>query len=305
MASLKFRDRALLAVAAGAVAATVPAPQADAGLTKAAQGMPSLVPSLPAHVSNSEQYIGYQVGYTFKDNETSISVDVPAVLQSLKPNASVNYILNGLMNDGYWYQIGVTQANGMIGYVDGKPTKVTGLHVISEVFNPSGVPVFPSSGGAWISVDSTLEIRSGNVIRLSMGVSGHKVKMEAQNLSNGRSTEFNGNDPNASYFVGGISPKGGNNTFTGVMTEVHGLLGQQTGYSVPTKFVLGNYAPAFMWVLEAASSQTLGAVTSEVGGVVLDVTTKNRPLSVAYQTILESSSGNAVTTNPLGAAKRP
>ncbi len=155
-----------------------------------------------------------QIGATFIQNFTALTYNVTAVAQADSDGYGPAYILNGLTNSGYWYQVGISwhwpSSNG--GY---NPT----FGFSYQVFGPSGSPVFPSNGGAGLGTFSKT-VNSGDAVLLSLTFSGANVQMFAQDWATGATAQASYSSQGGTTFVG--SPSHRTNTvglFTGVMTE--------------------------------------------------------------------------------------
>ena len=158
-----------------------------------------------------------QIGTTFTQSFTSISYNVTGVggTQVLDSDGCAPaYLLNGLTNKGYWYQVGVSYdwscGNG-------------GFQLVYEVFNSSGASVFPSNGGGGLAnfhgyaTGQALFLLSLN---FGTGSNAGNVTMNAYDWNTGAWASETYSDEGASYFVGlSNEPVNANGFFTGLMTE--------------------------------------------------------------------------------------
>ncbi|MDG6927823.1 MAG: PKD domain-containing protein [Nitrososphaerota archaeon] len=154
-----------------------------------------------------------QLGETFTQNFSVLSINVTAVQQEDSNGYGPAYLLNGLSSAGYWYQVGLAynwpNTNG--GYT-------TGFSMVYEVWNSSGTSAFPSSGGGLVSFSGP--VNPGDEIQLSLQFSGGYVTMQAYDWNTGASAIETYSAEGASYFQGLPSePSNQDGFFTGIMTE--------------------------------------------------------------------------------------
>lgn len=153
-----------------------------------------------------------QIGITFADSFTSMAYNVTAVAQTDSDGYGPAYLLNGLTDQGYWYQVGV---NYDWPYQTGGYN--AGFHMIYEVFDSGGNSVFPASGGGG-SADFSGQVRSGDNVLLNLYLSGGNVVLFVKDWDTGAwasetYTAF------GSKFIGLSDSGNSNGFFTGLMTE--------------------------------------------------------------------------------------
>jgi PKD repeat protein len=177
------------------------------GLLPTSAGSPQVSSSIPA-ASYDEQ-----LGTSFTQSFTKIAYNVTAVAQSDVSGYGPAYLLNGLGNTGYWYQVGLSyhwpfSAGGY------NP----GFGMNYEVFSPQGASVFPSSGGGGLS---SIQVDSGDTVLLSLNfsASGRNVVMTAKDWNTGSNNSVMFSSERASSFIGLINNFEQNGFFTGLMTE--------------------------------------------------------------------------------------
>lgn len=165
-----------------------------------------------AQTSAIEPVYDEQLGMTFAQSFTALSYNVTAVPQSDAQGFGPAYILNGLTNDGYWYQVGVAfdwpYKGG--GYD-------AGFNFLYEVFNSSGSSVFPSGGGGGLN-SFTGQVRGGDPVLLKLSFSAGQLVFTARDWSTG-ATATESFTAVGDRFVGLRSSSGANGFFTGLMTE--------------------------------------------------------------------------------------
>ena len=203
-----------------------------------------LNPIIMAHSQTQSASYDEQIGVSFTQSFTSLAFNVTAIAQSSSSGIGPAYLLNGLSNTGYWYQVGVS-------YDWGGPTIGFGMNY--EVFNPSGTSIFPANGGGGLTSFSG-SVNSGNLVLLSLyfNNSTGMVRMYAYDWNTGASASETFSSEGATYFQG-QSPTQSYNPlgFTGLMTEwyhVNPYYGseQQVTYSEQGF----QFASAWLWMLE-------------------------------------------------------
>jgi hypothetical protein len=150
---------------------------------------------------------------TFNQNFQYLKYNVTAIAQTDKNGYGPGYLLNGLSNMGYWYQVGVAYNWP---YVNGGYTR--GFRFIYEVFDDSGVSIYPSSGGGGL-ISFSGPVHPGDIILLELNFSNGNVVMKAQDWNTGSTQQRTYTDKSASYFRGLSSAADYNGFFTGLMTE--------------------------------------------------------------------------------------
>jgi len=152
-----------------------------------------------------------QLGLTFTQDFVSLEYSVTAVEQ-VDPTLGTGaaYLLNGLSNTGYWFQVGVSYS-----WSPG-----SGFTMNYEVWDPSGNSVFPRSGGGLLSFTGTVDAGDTIALNVYFTNSGGDVAMVAEDLESGAYAQVEYPSAGASYFVGlPSSDANANGYFTGLMTE--------------------------------------------------------------------------------------
>jgi hypothetical protein len=103
---------------------------------------------------------------------SELEFNVTAIAQCDSNGYGPSYLLNGLSNSGYWYQVGVNydwplQAGGY------QP----GFDFVSEAWAPGGVTRAPAS------IPFSGSVNSGDIIELSLTLSGGVVVTSARDLN--------------------------------------------------------------------------------------------------------------------------
>jgi hypothetical protein len=224
-----------------------------------------------------------QVGMTFTQGFTSIEYNVSAIKQT-DPLLGTGpaYLVNGLSDTGYWYQVGVSW--------DWSPgdNPGTGFDMNYEVFDTAGNSVFPLNGQGGLSMFSG-PVNPGDMVLLDLYFSNttQSVVMVAMDTETGATASQNFSNMGATYFVG--LPSGvanSNGFFTGLMTEwYHGApyyTDEATVVYSDTHFELDS---AWMWMDEFDASTFSPVFESNSMG----------PVSFASPTTLQELSYNGTT----------
>jgi Divergent InlB B-repeat domain len=155
-----------------------------------------------------------QLGATFTQSFTVMAYNVTAVEQSdPTTGAGPAYLLNGLSNSGYWYQVGISW-NWNVGSSPG-----TGFAMSYEVFDPQGDSVFPTNGQGGLLALSGI-VNGGDTILLNLYYLSGQVVMYVHDWNTGASAVERYDAEGATEFVGETGSVANNDGyFTGLMTE--------------------------------------------------------------------------------------
>ena len=197
------------------------------------------VPLSPLPAANYDE----QLGITFTQNFASLTYNVTAMPQADSEGYGPAYLLNGLSNDNYWYQVGISynwpNANG--GYAQG-------FNFNYEVFNPAGKSVYPINSGGQKSFSGGT-VNSGDLVLLDIYISNGIVSMSAKDWNTGAVAQAAYADNQTASFIGLSSPSS-NGFFTGLMTEWYHATpytGDETQVTYSSGFGLSS---AWMWTDE-------------------------------------------------------
>ncbi len=191
-----------------------------------------------------------QIGMTFTQNFVSLAYNVTAVEQS-DPSSGYGpaYLLNGLSDSGYWYQVGLSwnwDGNGT--YSNYSP----GFNLNYEVFDPSGNSIFPTSGYGGIQRFSG-PVYAGDTVLLNLYFSStYGVVMLAKDYNTGSTSFQTYSAEGGSQFIGlSGSASNSNGFFTGLMTEWYHSSAFYGNIS-PVVYSNPHYAlkSAWMWIDE-------------------------------------------------------
>ena len=165
-----------------------------------------------AQGSNVTPSYDEQLGMTFSQDFTKLAYNVTVVAQSDAQGFGPGYLLNGLTDAGYWYQVGLAydwpyQTGGYD----------PGFNFLYEAFNSSGASIFPSAGGGGLLAFSG-PVNGGDRMLLQLSFSGSQVVFFARDWKTG-TTASESFAAVGSRFVGLHFSSGANGFFTGLMTE--------------------------------------------------------------------------------------
>jgi len=199
-----------------------------------------------------------QLGMTFTQDFTSMAYNVTAVQQSGTGGFGPAYLLNGLSDAGYWYQVGLSW-NWNPGYYPG-----TGFDMIYEVWNSSGSSIFPSNGGGGLLTLSG-PVNQGDSVLLSLYFTGNGlVVMRVLDWNTGASAKETYQAEGATYFAGSqYSASNSKGFFTGLMTEEYHTA-PYYGNEAPVRYTNPHFAllSAWMWIDEFMCLNTSCSLTN-------------------------------------------
>ena len=173
------------------------------------------------------------------------------------------YLLSGVSNTGYWYQVGVSW-NWAPGQDPG-----TGFDMTYEVFDTTGTSVFPTGGQGGLQAFSG-PVNAGDLILLNLYFTSQNVMMLAEDTNTGATTSDVYSNMGATYFIGlPDSVSNSNGFFTGLMTEwYHGgpffSDEKEVIYSNPTY----GLSSAWMWMDEFNSNSLTGVFSANTSAPV-------------------------------------
>ncbi len=152
----------------------------------------------------------------FTQNQNEIAFNITALAQSDSNGNGPAYLVNGLSNTGYWYQIGIAY-NWSWAYGNSK-----GFSLVYDIFNPKGQVVYPTGGGGGILTFNGI-VKPGDKILLELYFQGSNVTLLEKDWNTGNITAFSYSAENATTFLGTGGRTDINGTFTGLMTEWYHL----------------------------------------------------------------------------------
>lgn len=201
--------------------------------------------SLPSALVASTVAYDEQVGITLTQNFSTLAFNVTAVAFT-DNGIGPGYLVNGLTDLGYWYQVGLSynwpMTNGAVN---------PGFSMNYEVFSPTLVSIDPPHGGGGIqSFNGT--VNAGDSVMLSLTFSLGEVVMQAIDWQTGSvaSQTFN-SYASVKVFIGLTSSLDQSGFFSGLMTEQYHYnpyygAGQPVVYSVTSLSI----SRAWLWMDE-------------------------------------------------------
>ena len=205
-------------------------------------GLPRLGSPIAASQGSQPNY-DEQIGLTFTDTFTSLAYNVTAVSQANSDGYGPAYLLNGLTDSGYWYQVGVSW-DWDPGVFPG-----SGFGMNYEAWDTNGHSIFPTDGGGGL-LSFSGPVNGGDTVELSLNFTGTSVVMHAQDLNTGAEASIPFSSERASSFVGLINPSNSNGYFSGLMTEEYHstpYFGNVVAVNYSSSIPLGN---GFLWADE-------------------------------------------------------
>jgi hypothetical protein len=203
---------------------------------------PELVPL--ASLASAAPY-DEQVGVTFTQNFSKLAFNVTAVAFSDPNGVGPGYLVNGLTDHGYWYQVGLSY-DWPLASSGFNP----GFSMNYEVFDDTGVSVDPSNGGGGLKPFNGL-VNARDTVLLSLSFASGSVVMRAMDLQTGAASSHS-YSAQGSIFVGlqsSLSSQLG--FFTGLMTEqYHSSKYYGTGLPVTYNETGVILSSAWMWMDE-------------------------------------------------------
>ena len=227
-----------------------------------------------------------QIGMTFTQSFTSLAYNVTAVEQT-DPSSGTgpSYLLNGLSNQGYWYQVGLAW-NWNPGYTPG-----TGFDMIFAVFSSSGEVVYPSNQQFLVSFNGG--VNQGDTVLLNLYFSStYGVVMLAKDYNTGAVASRTYSAEGGSEFIGlSSNTANSNGFFTGLMTEWYHSSPFYGDVST-VKYTNPHFAltSAWMWIDEF---NCLDANCTSSTSLFFDAT--SAPISYSNPTPLHEFSSNGAT----------
>lgn len=152
-----------------------------------------------------------QEGLAFASNWSSLAYNLSIVAQDSAKGCGPAYLLDGLSNTGYWYQVGISYD-----WCHGSEHD-NGFLADYEVFAPNGSSIYPEEGsGQQVFIGGN--VSNGNKILLDLYISGGNVILIAKDWNTSAYMRKSFSAEGANTFVS-PSPSGNGTFFTGLMME--------------------------------------------------------------------------------------
>lgn len=157
-----------------------------------------------------------QLAVTFSgaNSYTNLSYNISAVEQTNTNGYGPAYILNGLSNKGFWYQVGLSYDwNGQ--------NVSSGFKMAYEIWSLNGLSVFPVNHTLG-QMPFSCAVKPGDTVGVSIKLFGGNVVLEAMDFNSGCSANLSYSSEGATSFVGSTYLNANSNGFfTGLMTQWH------------------------------------------------------------------------------------
>lgn len=137
-----------------------------------------------------------QTFFNFNHDFTSLAYNVTVVSQNDSFGFGPAYLLNGVTNKDYWYQVGVSynwDRNISQSYFNG-------FRFQYEVFNENNTSIFPQSGGSG-SVKFNGDIQNGDILLLTLNLTQTDVMMTAFDWNTDATQQTSYPSMNATEFI--------------------------------------------------------------------------------------------------------
>ena len=131
------------------------------------------------HASSASRVRRTDGTYFCTEFHATLSYNVTAVQQNDSNGYGPAYLLNGLSDHGYWYQVGVSWELRL--FLTGGYT--SGFNFNYEVFNSTGQSIFPADGSGGLTAFSG-PVNQGDIVHLNfLYISGGVVFMFAEDFN--------------------------------------------------------------------------------------------------------------------------
>jgi hypothetical protein len=185
-----------------------------------------------------------QVGVTFTQNFSKLAFNVTAVAFTGPDGIGPGYLVNGLTDYGYWYQVGLSY-NWPLTSGGVNP----GFNMNYEVFDPAPSSIDPPNGGGGLKTFNG-PVYAGDLVLLSLSFSSGSVVMRAFDWQT-RAVSSHSYTAFGNIFVGLTSSLSQLGFFTGLMTEqYHTTPYYGSGFPVLYNETGTNLSSVWMWMDE-------------------------------------------------------
>ena len=246
-------------------------------------------PSTSTTVSAPTPNYDAQQVMLFSQSYSQLAVNVTAIAQCDTNGYGPSYLLNGLTNAGYWYQVGVDWNWPLqsAGYAPG-------FGFVSEAWAPGGFT------GASPFVAFSGPVNSGDIVELSLNFTGGQVIASAVDLNTSATGSMSYPARSASEFVGtqaqSSQPRFSFATqgyFTGLMTEWYHVDPNYGGsqsdvtYSTDTPIVSATFGVSEWNFTSSPPSTVLATVAND--GAPVTLTSQLRQFALSGYSLAASS----------------
>ena len=166
--------------------------------------------------SSGQALYDEQLALSFTQVFYELSFNVTAVEQCGTDGIGIGYLLNGLSDAGYWYQVGLSWRWPIVTNSSVVPT-LPGFDAIYEVFSSNGSSLRIGGKGPMLTA---MSVNPGDSVLLRMGFSSSNVTMYVHDWNTNTSSQTSYDAFGAGDFVPTSNyPTNNHGFFTGLMTE--------------------------------------------------------------------------------------
>jgi len=165
--------------------------------------------------SSGQALYDEQLALSFTQVFYELSFNVTAVEQCGTDGIGIGYLLNGLSDAGYWYQVGLSWRWPVVTNSSVVPT-LPGFDAIYEVFSSNGSSLLIGGKGPMLTA---MSVNPGDSVLLRMGFSSSNVTMYVHDWNANTSSQTSYDAFGAGDFVPTSNyPTNNHGFFTGFMT---------------------------------------------------------------------------------------
>ena len=191
----------------------------DVNSSTFSQSQCGVEPASPSHSTvsiSSSRSIGYanydlQIASIFVQNFSKLEYNVTATAQNDGWGYGPVYLLNGLTDKGYWFQVGL-QWNLAL---SNRTRFVPGFEMSYQVWPPNGGSIFPITGGIGY-LPFSAPVSNEDAVLLSLEFSAGNIAMSAYDWNSSAASQIIYSAYGSKFFAGSVLPE---SHFTGLMTE--------------------------------------------------------------------------------------
>ena len=232
-----------------------------------------------------------QLGISFTQNFISLAYKVTAVEQTGSDGYGPGYLLNGLSDKGYWYQVGLGW-DWSLG---------TGFMMLYAVFDPSGNVIFPNNNQYLTHFSGP--VNQGDTVLLNLYFSdSNQVVMLANDQNTGAQAYKTYSAEGATDFIG--TPHATANSqgfFTGLMTEWYHTKNPYYGNEQKVVYTVygSGISSAWMWIDEYNAQNKSQVLFSDCTDSLISYTNPTQLQEFSSHGATEYSNANEFITGSI------
>ncbi len=186
-----------------------------------------------------------QVGVSLTKNTADLDYVITAGTQTDRYGYGNAYLLNGVTDKNYWYQIGIDfHAPGMD---EQGPLYFPGFQVVFNVFGPDRQPILLQSNRAGM-LDFDGKINPQDKVELRLHFENGYVVMDVHDLDSGAQATVGYDAMGATYFAGTKNSLNQNGFFTGPMLERYSVSDGTTQRFSPETYIPRSPISSPVWI---------------------------------------------------------